>query len=160
LSDALGTLKRPLPSAEGLGVHKAHQTPPRPFARRAPGGLTALLALSALVFLPSWPQVALAELKTSGKGKDQRLVTDDFPADQKERNTLFEARCGKCHELSRPISAVLTGRSPLSDSVFDGDLLKGYVLKMMRKANSGIEKDDARELIVFLLYARTRAVEK
>jgi hypothetical protein len=160
LSDAVATLKQPSPSAEALGVYKAHEPPARPPATRASRGLTALLALSALGLLPVWPQVALAELKTSGKGKDQRLVTDDFPADQKARNTLFEARCGKCHELSRPISAVLTGRSPLSDSVFDGDLLKGYVLKMMRKANSGIEKDDARELIVFLLYARTRAVEK
>jgi hypothetical protein len=141
-------------------VHKARATLSPLFATRARRGLSALVALSALVIGLTLPQVALAELKTSGKGKDQRLVTDDFPADQKERNTLFEARCGKCHELSRPISAVLTGRSPLSDSAFDGDLLKAYVLKMMRKANSGIEKDDARELIVFLLYARTRAVEK
>ena len=98
-----------------------------------------------------------AELKVAGKGKDQRLAPAQFPADQATRLGLFEQRCARCHELARPISALVTGRTPISDSPFDGDGIKTYVVKMMRKPNSGIEKEDAKELITFLTFARQLA---
>jgi hypothetical protein len=101
-----------------------------------------------------------AELKTKGAGKAQTLVREQFPANQQPRYDLFAARCTHCHEMARPISALLTGLTPISGASFDGDGIKKYVIKMMRKPNSGITKDDAKEIIVFLDGARAQAKEK
>jgi hypothetical protein len=120
-----------------------------------PLGLRAVgLAVVAFSLLPAR---SFAELKTAGKGKEQRLVAEQFPAEQKTRLALFEQRCSHCHELARPISALLTGLTPISSSVFDSDGVKTYVVKMMRKPNSGIDKEDAKELIAFLSFARQLA---
>ena len=100
---------------------------------------------------------ALAELKTSGQGKDMKLAADQFGAEDQGRLKIFEARCGKCHNLDRPITALQTGKTPISSGPFDDEGIKAYVTKMMRKPNSGIEKDDAKEIIIFLRAARALA---
>ena len=98
---------------------------------------------------------AMAELKVTGSGKDARMAPDQFPAEHQERLKLFEAKCGKCHDLDRPITAVRTGKTPVSGGPFDDDGVKAYVTKMMRKPNSGVEQADAKEIIILLRFART-----
>lgn len=98
---------------------------------------------------------ALAELKVTGAGKDARMAPEQFPAEHQERLKLFEAKCGKCHDLDRPITAVKTGKTPISAGAFDDEGIKGYVTKMMRKPNSGVEQNDAKEIIILLRFART-----
>ena len=49
--------------------------------------------------------------------------------------------------------------TPLSADKFDEEGIKKYVVKMMRKPNSGIVKEEARELIQFLTYARSLAAQ-
>jgi hypothetical protein len=100
---------------------------------------------------------AFAELKVTGSGKDARMAPDQFPAEHQERLKLFEAKCGKCHDLDRPITAIKTGKTPISAGPFDDDGIKGYVTKMMRKPNSGVEQSDAKEIIILLRFARTLA---
>jgi len=98
-------------------------------------------------------------LKTQGEGKKEILTRDQFPPDQQARYDIFAVKCIKCHEMARPIAALKTGITPVSHGPFDADDIKKYVVKMMRKPNSGIEKDDARELIQFLIYAREVAAK-
>lgn len=118
--------------------------------RSAMGGLVVTFALFAATS-------AQADLGLVGEGKKQELDAAQFDAAQKERYTLFRAKCTKCHPMQRPISALTTGITPVSGAVFDDAGIKKYVLKMMRKPNSGIEKSDARELVVFLRHARSMA---
>jgi hypothetical protein len=120
---------------------------------RRRGGWTLLVAIALL----GSAGVARAELKTTGTGKQQRLVADQFPPDQQERMKVFEAHCGKCHDLARPITAIKTGITPITGSKFDDDGIKAYVTKMMRKPNSGVEAADAKEIILFLRFARSLA---
>jgi hypothetical protein len=98
---------------------------------------------------------ALADLKVTGTGKEARMAPDQFPAEHQERLKLFEAKCGKCHDLDRPITAVKTGKTPVSGGPFDDDGVKAYVTKMMRKPNSGVEQADAKEIIILLRFARS-----
>ena len=116
-------------------------------------GIGAGLALATALASGS----AFAELKVTGTGKDARMVPDQFPADQQDRLKLFEAKCGKCHDLDRPITAIKTGKTPVSGGPFDDDGVKAYVTKMMRKPNSGVEQADAKEIIILLRFARTLA---
>jgi hypothetical protein len=114
----------------------------------------AILLLAILL-----PAAASAALKVQGKGKEQTLVRDQFAAEQRPRYDMFAQKCTRCHELARPISALMTGVTPLSADKFDEDGIKKYVVKMMRKPNSGIVKEEARELISFLTYARSLAAQ-
>jgi hypothetical protein len=101
-----------------------------------------------------------AELKVRGKDKDKVLVPGQFKGDQKKAYDLFAKRCTKCHEMARPVSALETGKTPISGSVFNDSGIKKYVVKMMRKPNSGITRDDARDIIVFLRHARSLAEDR
>jgi hypothetical protein len=112
-----------------------------------------LLALGLL----TWPAPADAELKVIGQGKEQRLAPEQFPAEHQERLKLFEAKCSKCHNLDRAITALRTGLTPISHGKFDDAEIKAYVVKMMRKPNSGIEQSDAKEIVLLLRFARTLA---
>ena len=111
------------------------------------------VALGLVLSLSS--ATALAELKVNGSGKDARLDPAQFPAEHHERLKLFEAKCGKCHDLDRPITALKTGKTPVSGGAFDDEGVKAYVTKMMRKPNSGVEQNDAKEIIILLRFART-----
>ncbi len=120
---------------------------------RAPG---MALCLGALVLLAAPGE---AKLKVTGKGKAQKLVKTQFPADMQPRYDLFSDKCTQCHAMSRPISALVTGVTPVSGDSFQRGDIKRYVVKMMRKPNSGITRDDARQLLKFLIFARKKAEE-
>src|SRR6185295_11334210 len=94
--------------------------------RRA--GRRATVVLVALVALAPAGLVSAA-LKVQGKGKEQTLVRDQFAADQQPRYDMFAQKCTRCHELARPISALLTGVTPLSADKFDEEGIKKYVVK-------------------------------
>jgi hypothetical protein len=103
------------------------------------------------------PAVGRAELKVTGQGKEQRLAPEQFPSDYADRLKLFESKCSKCHNLDRPITALRTGVTPVSGGKFDDAEIKAYVVKMMRKPNSGIEQSDAKEILLLLRLARSLA---
>jgi hypothetical protein len=56
--------------------------------------------------------------------------------------------------MARPIAALTTGITPVSGGTFEKKGIKKYVVKMMRKPNSGITKADARQILKFLIHAR------
>lgn len=103
------------------------------------------------------PAAADAQLEVSGDGKDQMLASDQFEGEYRARYELFAVKCTKCHEMARPISALQTGITPITGSEFDKAGMKNYVIKMMRKPKSGIAKAEAKEILLFLMYARELA---
>ena len=119
--------------------------------------LRAFLFSTAVAAVLLTGQQAAAELKVVGKGKRQRLVRSQFTAEQRPRYDVFARKCTKCHAMARPITALRTGRTPVTDSRFDRAGIKRYVIKMMRKPNSGIGRHDAKAVLRFLVYARSLA---
>jgi hypothetical protein len=102
---------------------------------------------------------ATADLETTGQGREQRLVREQFPPEYRPRYDIFARRCTKCHAMSRPIRALNTGITPVTGGTFDEEGIRRYVVRMMRKPNSEIERADAREIILFLNFARNLARE-
>lgn len=119
-------------------------------------GALVCLTLYAAVLAPA---SARAELKTTGHGDQTVMVREQFPEDQRARFDVFKVRCTKCHVMARPIMALQTGVAPVTGGTFDEETVKKYVVKMMRKPNSGIAKDDAKEILLFLTYALTLTEE-
>ena len=119
-----------------------------------------LLGVAGCIWAALAPKSAHAELKTLGLGDKMVMVREQFPPEQQARYDVFKVRCTKCHAMARPIAALRTGVSPVTGGVFDQDTLKKYVVKMMRKPNSGIAKDEAREILAFLSFALTLTEEE
>jgi len=105
---------------------------------------------------PATPDKA-SGLQVQGTGKAQRLVRAQFAPAVRTGYDLFAVKCTKCHELARPIAALKTGLTPISGGDFNEKGIKEYVVKMMRKPNSGITKDDAKQIIGFMRDARAHA---
>jgi len=106
------------------------------------------------------PGLSSAELKTVGEGKQQKLVRSQFPGKNAEQYDIFAKKCTKCHAEARPIAALQSGKTPISRGDFDREGIKEYVVKMMRKPNSGIDREQAKDIIEFLEYARSLAKTK
>jgi hypothetical protein len=113
-----------------------------------------LAALFATVQLASVTANSAGQLKVSGRGKTQALVRAQFSPPMRKKYDLFARKCTRCHAMSRPISALNTGITPVSGNLFEEKYIKKYVVKMMRKPKSGIAKGSAKEILQFLVYAR------
>lgn len=117
-------------------------------------GASVVLMAAALAVPLLWPRPASAELQVRGEGRAQLLEREQFAQADRSRYDLFAEKCTRCHAMARPIAALLSGTTPISQESFDREGIKKYVVKMMRKPNSGIDKEDAKEIIVFLTAAR------
>jgi mono/diheme cytochrome c family protein len=107
------------------------------------------------VALVQLPHHAIAEagenqLKIIRSGKGLEVDPSPFNSTQLEQYGVFKQRCSQCHEITRPLQAVATGLSPVSHRTFGLKEIKRYVIKMMRKPNSGITKPEAKQIILFL----------
>ena len=111
--------------------------------------------ITILVALVCLPHQAIAEasenqLKIIGTGKNLDVDANHFNDTQALQYNMFKQRCSQCHEIARPLQAVDTGISPVSHQAFGLKEIKRYVIKMMRKPNSGITKPEAKQIILFL----------
>ena len=118
-----------------------------------------VIAVGLFAFISNATSDAAAELETVGEGDEMRLVREQFTTEQQVRYDLFAEKCTRCHAMARPIAALQTGITPVSFGNFDAASMQRYVIRMMRKPNSGVDRDSAREIIIFLRYARTLAQE-
>jgi hypothetical protein len=117
------------------------------------------VTIAMVVVWAGQTSTATADLETVGRGRRQRLVRNQFPPEFRPRYDIFAQRCTKCHAMARPIRALNTGITPVTGGTFDEEGIRRYVVRMMRKPNSEIERADAREIILFLNFARNLAQE-
>ena len=67
------------------------------------------------------------------------IDVSSYPATQQQRYRMFEAKCVKCHPVSRAVN-----------SDFDATEWKRYMKKMIRRPNSGTNEEQAAEIYEFL----------
>jgi hypothetical protein len=96
---------------------------------------------------------AYAGLKTIGSGNAMRLDPSGFPPDMRERyEKVMQVRCIKCHTLERAIIALKTGVAPITGQPFDRNATKAYGIKMMRKPDSNMTREEVKEVVILLNY--------
>lgn len=104
--------------------------------------ITSLLACS----------IADARVKVSGRGARMNFSADSIPEMYKPSFALVQAKCVKCHTMERTVIAVQTGRAPITGQPFNRQAVKAYGIKMLRKPDSGMNKKEIREVVIFLNY--------
>ncbi len=106
----------------------------------------SLLVLSATT--------SFAALKVIGKGDNMRLDPTGWPPAMKANFEVFKAKCAKCHTHERTIVSLSTGIAPISGQPFDRNATKAYGVKMLRKPDSNMNKQEVKatvDLMNFLL---------
>lgn len=87
---------------------------------------------------------AQAAVKTIGKGETLNFDPAAIPTSQKANFDVLQAKCKKCHTLERTVVAIRSGVAPISGGIFDRNAVKRYGVKMLRKTDSNMTKDDVK----------------
>ncbi|GFE60344.1 cytochrome C [Geobacter sp. AOG2] len=110
--------------------------------------LILLVALITLVI----SSVADARIRVKGRGDRMNFDPDSIPAHLRASFDLMTRKCVKCHTMERTVIAVQTGRAPITGQPFDRQAVKAYGIKMLRKPNSDMNKQEIRDVVVLLNY--------
>ncbi len=103
-----------------------------------------LLVLIALCLMST---AAHAGLKVLGKGDSMRFDPSNFPAAMKSNYDIMKVKCIKCHTLERTVIAITTGIAPISGQPFDRNATKAYGIKMLRKPDSNMNKQEVKATV-------------
>ena len=93
-----------------------------------------------------------ASLKTIGSGDAIQFDISRFPAQMKNSYKIMQIRCVKCHSLDRTVFAIKNGIAPITSTPFDRNATRAYGIKMMRKSDSGMTKDEVKATVELMNY--------
>lgn len=113
-----------------------------------------LLLLTTLISLMVTAN-ADARVKVKGRGAAMNFDPASIPEQYKASFDMMSKKCVKCHTMERTVIAVQTGRAPITGQSFDRQAVKAYGIKMLRKPNSDMNKQQIREVVVLLNYILT-----
>jgi len=113
-------------------------------------GLKALFVAATLCLAAS--PLAAADLKTVGSGDTITFDTSTFRDDMRPKFEVMRVKCVKCHTMERTIVAIKTGVAPVSGQPFDKGATKAYAIKMLRKPDSEMSKEQVKTVIELINY--------
>jgi hypothetical protein len=112
--------------------------------------LTVFLMLTATCF---------AGLRVVGSGDSMRFDPAGFPPNMKSAYEIMKVRCIKCHTLERTVVAVTTGIAPITGQPFDRHATKAYGIKMLRKPDSNMTKQEVKVVVELMNYLLDEAAK-
>ncbi len=93
-----------------------------------------------------------AGLKVLGKGDSMRFDPSGFPPQMKANYEILRIKCIKCHTLERTVVAITTGIAPITGQPFDRNATRAYGIKMMRKPDSNMNKQEIKATVDLMNY--------
>jgi uncharacterized membrane protein len=108
-----------------------------------------IFLLAALITL-AVASAAEARIKVKGRGAAMNFDAASLPAQYQATFDMMSKKCSKCHTMERTVVAVQTGRAPITGQIFDRQAIKAYGIKMLRKPNSDMNKQEIRDVVVLL----------
>ena len=105
------------------------------------------LILTLLTF-----SIADARIKVKGRGSSLNFDPDSIPSNFKANYDLMSQKCTRCHTMEMIVLAVQTGKAPVTGQPFDKQDVKAYGIKMLRKSNTDMNKQEIRNVVLLLNY--------
>jgi hypothetical protein len=96
--------------------------------------------------------ISEAGVKVTGRGDKMNFSADGIPGALLPSFKLMQVKCIKCHTMERTVIAIKTGRAPITGQPFNKQAVKAYAIKMLRKPNSDMNKQEIRNVVVVLNY--------
>ena len=91
-----------------------------------------------------------ARIKVVGRGNKMNFDPASIPAQYRAQFAVMTRKCVKCHTMERTVIAVQTGRAPITGQPFDRQAVKAYGIKMLRKPDSDMNKQEIRDVVMLL----------
>jgi hypothetical protein len=111
--------------------------------------VTALFVAAALSLAAS---PLAAEIKTVGAGDAMNFDPSGFTSEMRQKFEVMKVKCVKCHTMERTIVAIKTGVAPISGQPFDRGATKAYGVKMLRKPDSDMNKEQVKAVVDLMNY--------
>ncbi|KAF0214960.1 MAG: hypothetical protein FD174_4267 [Geobacteraceae bacterium] len=93
-----------------------------------------------------------AGLKVLGNGNSMRFDPSGFPSSMRTNYEIMKVKCVRCHTLERTVVAITTGISPITGQPFDRNAIRAYGIKMMRKPDSNMTKQEVKATVDLMNY--------
>jgi len=110
-----------------------------------------IFLLTALIIL-TVAAVADARIKVKGRGANMNFDAASIPPQYQATFGMMTTKCSKCHTMERTVVAIQTGRAPITGQIFDRQAIKAYGIKMLRKPNSDMNKQEIRDVVVLMSF--------
>lgn len=108
-----------------------------------------LMLVTAIITLMT-VSLADARVKVKGRGEKMNFDPDSIAVNYKPTFDLMTRKCVKCHTMERTVISVQTGRAPITGQPFNKQAVKAYGIKMLRKPNSDMNKQEIRDIVLLL----------
>ena len=103
--------------------------------------------VTVLAFVLLFTTTCFAGLRVVGKGDTMAFDPSGFPPNMKASYDIMKVKCIKCHTLERTVVAITTGVAPITGQPFDRRATKAYGVKMMRKPDSNMNKQEVKQVV-------------
>jgi len=108
----------------------------------------AIALLLTLVIFSS----ADARIKVRGQGSSLNFDPASIAPEFRASYDLMNRKCTKCHTMEMVVTAVQTGRAPVTGQRFGKQAVKAYGIKMLRRSNTDMNKQEIRNVVLLLNY--------
>lgn len=108
-----------------------------------------LMLIAALITLIT-TSLADGRVKVKGLGEKMNFDPESVQADFKPAFELMTRKCTKCHTMERTVISIQTGRAPITGQPFNKQAVKAYGIKMLRRPNSDMNKQEIRDIVLLL----------
>ena len=112
--------------------------------------MKTFVCVVAAVVMFSTP--CFAGLKTVGRGDSMNFDPSSIPASMKASFDTMKVRCIKCHTMERTVVAITTGVAPITGQPFDRAATRAYGIKMLRKPDSNMNKQEVKAVVDLMNY--------
>ena len=110
---------------------------------------TFVCVVAALVMFSA---PCFAGVKTVGRGDTLNFDPSSVPASMKASFDTMKVRCIKCHTMERTVVAITTGVAPITGQPFDRAATRAYGIKMLRKPDSNMNKQEVKVVVDLMNY--------
>jgi hypothetical protein len=93
-----------------------------------------------------------ASVKTIGRGDSMNFDSSGIPSNMKTSFETMKVRCIKCHTMERTVVAITTGVAPITGQIFDRNATRAYGVKMLRKPDSNMNKQEVKVVVDLMNY--------
>ena len=107
---------------------------------------------SVMVAVVLFSAPCFAAIKVVGKGDTMNFDAASIPASMKASFDVMKVKCIKCHTMERTVVAITTGIAPITGQPFDRAATRAYGIKMLRKPDSNMNKQEVKVVVDLMNY--------
>jgi hypothetical protein len=114
---------------------------------------------SVLVAVMLFSAPCFAGVKTVGRGESMNFDPAGIPTSLKPNFEIMRVKCIKCHTMERTVVAITTGVAPITGQPFDRAATRAYGIKMLRKPDSNMNKQEVKAVVDLMNYLLDEAAK-